>query len=136
MGIATVAFRKCVLNLHSDGSQDDRPVFRVVFDLDIDGENYKNVYVEVREALKSGIHKRPLEISEIHGYEGPLNYAILGGSIEFYFRQIIGGKESIINKPGQFLALSDWTIEHKMVVQFEMPEDQGNEEAKGGMFKV
>lgn len=123
MGIATVAFRQCVLNLHSEGNQEDRLAFRVIFDLDIDGENYKNVYVEAHEVLKSGIHNRPLEISDLHGYEGPLNYAILEGSIEFYIRQIMGGNASLINKPGQSLALGDWTIEHEMVVQFEMPEE-------------
>ena len=135
MGIATVAFRQCILKLHSDGGQEDHLAFRVIFDLDIDGEGYKNVSVEAHEVLKSGIYDRPLEISELHGYEGPLNYAILGGSIEFYIRQIMGGKAPMINKPRQFLARSDWTIEHEMVVQFEMPEDQGNEQAKGRCIK-
>jgi len=66
---------------------------RVIFDLDSDGKNFPDVYVMVREAPKSGIHERPLEISELHGYEGPFNYAVLGGSIEFYFRQVMGERK-------------------------------------------
>ena len=102
MGVATVAFRKCVLNLQSDGSQDGRLASRVIFALDIDGENYKDVYVKVREVPESEIHERLLEISELHGYEGPFNYPVLEGSIEFYFRQVTEGIESLINTQENF----------------------------------
>jgi len=126
MGVATVAFRKCVINSQTYGVDDDSVGSRVFFDLDIDGDNYKDVYVEVREVPKSGTHQKPLEISELHGYEGPLNYEVLWGSIEFYFWQVMGGQESMINTQGKLLTLTDWTIEHEMVVQFEMPEDEDN----------
>jgi hypothetical protein len=104
---------------------DERVASRVFFNLDIDGDNYEDVYVEVRELPKSGVHERFLQISELHGYEGQLNYEVLRGSIEFYFRQVTGGKESGIDTRGKFLALTDWTIEQEMVVQFEMMEEEG-----------
>jgi hypothetical protein len=126
MGVVTVAFRKCVINSHTYGVDDDSVASRVIFDLDIDGDNYKNVYVEVREFTMPGFHETPLEISELHGYEGPLNYEVLRGSIEFYFLQVMGGKESMINTQGKIFKLTDWTIEQEMVVQFEMPEEEGN----------
>ena len=134
MGVATVSFHKYVLNSESDGSQDGRLASRVIFDLDIDGKNYKDVYVMVSELPNSGNHGRLFEISQIHGYEGPLNYEVLKGSIEFYLRQVMGGKESALNAPGKILGLSDWTFEQEMVVQFEMPgsrEKLENEEKIG-----
>ena len=126
MRVATVAFRKCVINPEIDGSPHESETARVILDLDINGYHYTDLYVEVREVTKSGPNESPLEISELHGYEGPLNYEVLRGSIEFYFWQVMGGQESMINTQGKLLTLTDWTIEHEMVVQFEMPEDEDN----------
>lgn len=98
----------------------------IIFDLDIEGDIYKDVYVEVSEEPKSGPDGKALVISKLHGYAGPLNYEVLRGSIEFYFRQVTGSKKFHITGPGKFLSLTDWTIEHEMVVQFEMPEEVGN----------
>jgi hypothetical protein len=126
MRVATVAFRQCVINPEIDGSLHEPEAPRVIFDLNIDGDHYTDLYVEVREGPKAGPNESPLEISELHGYEGPLNYEVLRGSIEFYFRQVVGGKESRINTQDKFLTLTDWTIEQEMVVQFEMPEEEGN----------
>jgi len=50
---------------------------------------------------------------------------VLRGSIEFHFSQAIGGKGSMFSQQGKFLPLTDWTIEQEMVVQFEMPEEEG-----------
>jgi len=73
MGVATLAFRKCVINSIADGADNDDKASRVVFDLDIEGESYKNVYVEVRQSRVPDFHETPLEISDLHGYNGLLN---------------------------------------------------------------
>ena len=120
MGTATVAFRKCVINSQAHGPADDSLTSRVFFDLDIDGEGYANVYVDVRQSTEPGLEEAPLEISDLYGYEGPFNYEVFRGSLEFYFRQAIGGKESMFRTQGKFLTLTDWTIEQEMLVKFEV----------------
>ena len=126
MGVATVAFRKCIINNSKvDEADHDDEAWRVVFDLDIEGESYKNVYVEVRQPNVPDGHETPLEISTLHGYCGQLNYEVLRGSIEFYFCQATGGKGSVLSRKDKFFPLNDWTIEQEMVVQFEMPENEG-----------
>ena len=64
--------------------------------------------------------KSSLEISQIYGYEGLMNDEVLCGSVEFYFRQVVGGNESLLEASDEMITLPDWTIDHKMVVQFEI----------------
>ena len=126
MGVVTVTFRRCLANSPLLGSQDGCASSRVLFDLDIDGKNYQEVYVDVREAGESETHDSALEISELHGYEGPLNYEVLRGSIEFFYRHVFGGKESRTDTKDKILTLRNEEINQEMVVQFEMPEEEVN----------
>ena len=120
MATATVAFRKCVINSPSSDSEEGYLASRVYFDLDIDKEGHANAYVDVRQSLSPGLEDQPLEISEIHGYDGPFNFEVFRGSVEFYFRQATGGKMSLFSTGGKFLPLTDWTIEQELLVQFEV----------------
>lgn len=122
MGTATVAFRKCVINLHAEAGGDDCLTSRVFFDLDIDGEDYADVYVDVRQSTAPGFEEEPLEVSDLYGYEGPFNFEVFRGSLEFYFRQAMGGNESMMTAQGKVLSLMDWTIEQEMIVKFEILE--------------
>ena len=120
MATATVAFRKCVINSPEVDGDENHLASRIYFDLDIDEEGHANAYVDVRQSLVPGLEDEPLEISAIHGYEGPLNFEVFRGSVELYFRQATGGKGSIFSTGGKFLPLTDWTIEQEMLIQFEV----------------
>ena len=122
--VAKVAFRKCILNPPAERANTGCGPSRVVFDLDVDGQCYTNVYVEVHPSPAPETPNTPLEISELHGYNGPMNFEVLRGSIEFYARQILEGSSSKLHAEGSFLQLRDWTMEQDMVVQFEIPEDE------------
>lgn len=126
MGVVTVTFRKCLANSPLLESQDRCLNSRVLFDLDINGKNYQEVYVDVREVGESETQESALEISELHGYEGPLNYEVLRGSIEFFYRHVLGAKEASTGTKDKILTLINEEINQEMVVQFEMPEEEGN----------
>ena len=124
MGTATVAFRKCVFNTPATQSEPEYLTSRVYFDLDIDGQGYANVYVDVRGLAPLSAKDQPLEISDMYGYNGPFNFEVFCGSVEFYLGQVLGGKESILSSENGFLPLSDWTIEQEMLVQFEVMDEE------------
>ena len=123
MGTATVAFRKCVFNRPAAQWEQDSLTSRVYFDLDIDGQGYANVYVDVRQSDPLRVKDQPLEISDLYGYNGPLNFDVFCGSVEFYLSQVLGGKKSMFSSEGCFLPLADWTIEQEMLVQFEVTDE-------------
>ena len=124
MGTATVAFRKCVFNIQVIQREQGYLTSRVYFDLDIDGQGYANVYVDVRGLAPLSAKDQPLEISEMYGYNGPFNFEVFCGSVEFYLSQVLGGKVSLLSSESSFLPLADWTIEQEMLVQFEVTDEE------------
>ena len=113
MAIATVTFRRCLVNASEAGSDEAQIVSRVFFDLTIGGKEFVDVYVDVTQATRE--EDAPLFVTPLQGYDGPLNLPVFQGLVEFYYRQVTGGSLA-----GLGLRLRDWMIEQEMVVQFEV----------------
>ena len=112
MAIATVTFRRCLMNTPEAGSDEGHVGSRVFFDLSIEGQEFVDVYADVQADREGDL---PLSVTPPRGYDGPLNLQVFQGLVEFYFRQAAGcGPE------GLGLRLRDWMIEQEMVVQFEV----------------
>lgn len=112
MAIATVTFRRCVVNASEAGSDEAQNGSRVFFDLTIGEQEFVDVYVDVTPANEE--KDEPLFVTPPQGYDGPLNLPVFQGLVEFYYRQVTGG-----SLDGLGLRLPDWVIEQEMVVQFE-----------------
>ena len=112
MAIATVTFRRCLVNVPEAGSDEEHVGSRVFFDLKIDEQEFVDVYADVRADRKGDA---PLFVTPPQGYDGPLHRKLFQGLVEFYYRQTAGG-----GADGLGLRLRDWTIEQEMVVQFEV----------------
>ena len=112
MAVATMTFRRCLLNASEAGGDEGHVGSRVFFDLKIEGREFVDVYADVR-ADREG--DAPLSVTPPRGYDGPLNLQVFQGLIEFYYRQAAGG-----GPDGLGLRLRDWAIEQEMVVQFEV----------------
>ena len=112
MAIATVTFRRCLVNTPEAGSDEGHVGSRVFFDLNVEGREFVDVHVDVRAAREGDA---PLCVTTPQGYDGPLNLQVFQGLVEFYYRQVAGG-----SLDGLGLLLQDWVIEQEMVVQFEV----------------
>ena len=112
MAVATVTFRRCLVNAPEAGSDETRVGSRVFFDLNVEGQEFVDLYADVR-ANREG--DAPLCVTSPQGYDGPLNLQVFQGLVEFYYRQATGG-----GPDGLGLRLPDWVIEQEMVVQFEV----------------
>ena len=115
MAIATVTFRRCLVNASEAGSDAAQNGSRVFFDLTIGGQAFVDVYVDVTQANREGDEHAPLVVTLPQGYDGQLNFPVFQGLVEFYYRQVTGG-----SAVGVGLMLQDWLIEQEMVVQFEL----------------
>ncbi|MCY4131710.1 MAG: hypothetical protein OXF39_03585 [Nitrospira sp.] len=111
MAIATVTFRRCLVNIHEARSDEGHVGSRIFFDLNIEGREFIDVYADVRVNTEGDA---ALCVTSPRGYDGPLNLQVFQGLVEFYYRQVTGG-----SLDGLGLMLQDWMIEQEMVVQFE-----------------
>ena len=124
MPIANIAFRRCVVNSPDLGSDEDHIGSRVFFDLALEDEAYANVCVDVRQLVRDGTEHEPLLVSHPDGYDGPLNFQVFQCLVEFYYRQAVGDKWGMLGDRGIGMRLEDWVIEHEMLVQFELYDDE------------
>ena len=116
MAIATVTFRRCLVNASEAGSDEAQNGSRVFFDLAIGGQEFVDVYVDVTQATRE--EGALLVVTPPQGYDGPLNLPVFQGLVEFYLRHAAGG--SLVGPEGLGLRLRDLLIEQEMVVQFEV----------------
>ena len=113
MAIATVTFRRCLVNASEARRDEAQNGSRVFFDVTIGGQAFVDVYVDVTQATRE--EDGPLFVTPPQGYDGPLNLPVFQGLVEFYYRQVTGGSPD-----GLGLWLQDWMIDQEMVVQFEV----------------
>jgi hypothetical protein len=113
MAVATVTFRRCLVNASEAGSHEAQNSSRIFFDLTTGGQEFVDLYVDVTQANREG--ESPLLVTPPPGYDGLLNLPVFQGLVEFYYRQVAGG-----SLDGLGLRLPDWMIEQEMVVQFEV----------------
>ena len=62
------------------------------FDLDIEGRRHPNLSADVRQPLGPGAEEDFLQVTEPHGYTGPINLPVFQGLVEFYYRHVIGAQ--------------------------------------------
>ncbi len=124
MLIATVAFRRCIINSPEFGSNEDHVGSRVFFDLSVADEGYANLYVDIRQLVREGTEHEPLLVTHPSNYSGPFNFQVFQGLVEFYYRHAVGGKWGMFGMHGIRMRLENWTVEQEMLVQFEVFDDE------------
>ena len=120
MAIATVTFRRCLVNSPESGSDEVRVGSRVFFDLNVGGQEFVDAYADVTRADREGSEHAPLVVTAPRGYDGPLNHPVFQGLVEFYYLQAVGGNWGLSGQEGLGLKLQNWLIEQEMVVQFDV----------------
>jgi hypothetical protein len=78
---------KRVLTFQPDESQIDS---LLEFDLKIGDQRLRNLSVEVRHRNGTRFQSQPLEVGNVIGYDGPLNYEEFRELCERYYRDVIG----------------------------------------------
>lgn len=124
MPVATIAFHRCAVNSPAYGSDEEHVGSRVFLDLQLEDAAYANVSVDVRQLVRDGTEDEPLLVSHPVGYDGPLNFQVFQSLVEFYFRQAVGAKWGMFANKDFGLRLEDWIIEHEMLVQCELYDDE------------
>lgn len=120
MAMATVTFRRCIVNSPEYGGDAQHLGSRIYFDLDIDGHEHPNLYADVKQAIGVAADEEFLEVTEPQGYTGPLNLPVFEGLVEFYYRHVIGAQGLLFGTKPSEMRFIGHVLEQEMRVQFEV----------------
>ena len=120
MPIATITFRKCIINVPEYAKDDRCTGSRVFFDLDIDGQQHQNLHVDVKQPFGRVEQTEFLEITTPQGYAGPLNVHVFRGCVEFYYRHVVGAGGLTVGGKATAMRFVGYVLEQEMRVQFEI----------------
>jgi len=126
MSLAKVIFKKCIQDSQEYGSNDEYMVSRVFFDINIDGKEYKDLYVNIKQIVGSNYETSPLEIGRPNNYKGPLNYDAFRDAVEKYYRSLVGRHGSVIRiSGGGNIGMHGNVFNISQVVEFEIEDNIG-----------
>lgn len=91
---ARVSFQECVQDSQDYGSDDEHMVSRVFFSLEVGGQKYDGLYVDVKQAVGASYETGPIEVGPPRGvrYRGPFNHGAFRDAVETYYRGLVGAK--------------------------------------------
>ena len=98
--MAKVTFHRCIQDSQDYGSDDEHMISRVFFDLEVDGQNSQNLYVDIKQPVGGDYESGPMEVYRPEGYRGPLNYEAFRNAVERYYRSLVGSSGSGIRISG------------------------------------
>ena len=132
MRIANITFKKTIVDVqiyNSFNRDDDYLVSTIFFTLDVDGNAYDDMEVEVRQPRDSNYMEEPLEVGRIIGeYKGDWNHNDFSDKCEDYYRQCIGPEGRGLNFSSQAdVRMRDCSFEVGPVQKpLKIPEIGGN----------
>jgi hypothetical protein len=104
------------------GSDRDQFVSRIFFDLEVDGELYEQLHVDVRQAVGTSFEDAPLEVSRPAGYEGPLDLPAFRAEVEAYYRpRVRRSGYGLAVAAATPIRLFDHIVEERATTEFEIP---------------
>ncbi len=119
MPVATVTFKKCILNVPECEPGDGRVGSRVFFDLEIDGARHPDLCVDIVHPVGEALAEQPVAVTRPSGYGGPLNFPVFRDLVTFYYFQVVGARGLLggLREPRLFRG---YTLAPEMQVQFEV----------------
>ena len=90
MAVATVVFRKCILNPREFGSDESHVGCRVIFDLELSGVRYPGLSVDLKQPVGQTVSAAHVDALWPDGYQGPFNFPVFQELLRFYYLNVVG----------------------------------------------
>ena len=124
MKSAKVTFVRCEQDSQDYGSDDEHMVSRVFFNLEIDGDRYDDLHVDIKQPVVGNYETAPIEVGPPQGkrYTGPWNHNVFRSQVEQYYRSLVGSKGRDIRITGDSKDIRMRNCVHKIEkrVEFEV----------------
>ena len=132
MATARVTFHSCIQNSQEAGdiSNDKKHMFsRINFTLEVNGQKYENMYVDISQPFGTDYTKEPIEVGPPQGgsYNGPFNHQAFSEGVESYYRSLIGAQGSVVCfEPNATVVMRNNLMRKDWSFQFEVPASDAN----------
>ena len=73
MSEMTITFQRLVQDSQDYGSDDEHMISRAYFSVEFEGNIQADCSVDIKQVVGSNIETTPLEVSNLQGYNGPMN---------------------------------------------------------------
>jgi len=128
MSKGKVTFQKLIQDSQDYSSFDksqDHMVSTIHFILEVEGNRYDDMTVEVRQPYGTNYETEPIEVSEITGsYKGAWNHHQFADLCEDYYRMLIGSSGHAIRVEGaRNVRMRNNTISRTVVREIETPDE-------------
>jgi len=90
MATMTVTFEKLHQDSQDYGSDEEHMISRAFCDISFQGKTLSECTVDLKQTVGSDFEKDPLEVSNLRGYEGPIDSSEMRNCAESYFRLAVG----------------------------------------------
>jgi hypothetical protein len=116
-----VIFHTCIHDSQDYGSDDEHMVSRVFFDLEIDGEIFKDLFADLKQAVGRDIETGIIEVGPPKGYSGSFNHIAFRDAAEKYYRTLVGSPGRVIHiEGGSNIHMRNTTLIQEMIFEFEL----------------
>lgn len=91
-------FHECIQDSQEYGSDDEHMVSRIFFSIEVNGEQYEELYhTDLKQTVGGKFEETPIEVGLPHDslekpYTGPMNYEAFRKGTEDYYRNLVGSK--------------------------------------------
>ena len=123
MARARVIFHECIQDSQDYGSDDEHMVSRVFFSLEVGGQRYDGLYVDIKQAVGSSYETGPIEVGSPRGakYRGPFSHQAFSDGVEKYYRSLVGSKGKGIRISGATnIRMRNNRFVQPMTIEFEV----------------
>jgi hypothetical protein len=124
MSIVRVRFHGCIQDSQEYGSDDEHMISRVFFDMEVDGQGYEGLHVDIKQAVGSSYETGPMEVDSPKGtkYRGPFDHQAFSEAVEKYYRDLVGSKASASRRGrgSQNIRMPNRRFGVEQVVEFEV----------------
>ncbi len=104
---------------------DDHMFSRLFFDLEVGGNHYNDMLVEVRQPYGTQFESEPLEVSNLRGpYNGNWNHNEFRDQVEKYYKNMIGkeGKMVRTTDEGRNTVCKNCTFQRTVEFDIDIPD--------------
>jgi len=126
---ARIKFTRAVLDsqtYNAFNESDDHMVSRLFFDLEVRGERFSDMLVEVRQPYGSRYETEEFEVSRPTGpYKGPWNHGRFAELCAEYFRSVLGEQGKLMRVKASNFRMKNCTLVHKAEATMEVAEGDG-----------
>ena len=128
MPIMKLSFNRLVQDSQDFGSDDDHMISRAFFAIFFEDAEHLDCSVDLKQIVGSDIESSPIEVSNLQGYEGPMNKDKLQESADLYYRQSFVH----FSKNGKNIRMRNNTRELSMDFEFEVDSHVKGEAGESG----